>query len=404
MNVRTRRRVAGAGVGALALFATTAALASPARAAESSADVSVTVASTKVAVGASGKIFRIDLVNDGPDAAADTVLNIDLSGLDAEKVVADPSTLPEICTASKANIVCKLGEGAARETLSFPLTLNRVEDAKEGPAGSLTVEVASATNDPKPENNKASADIEIAPSGVDLTVDADDVYQIDEKGESTGEPVPPGEVTLLSTFIVNQGDTAANGLAFTAKLPEHVSFSPEGRYDFCSYSSDGRTADCQVDDLQLVPIEKADPDNDVYGAIDVPFVVEVAEDAPGPATPRGTFTASAVHSDETARMSTLAKAALPKGITALTTTEAENEVKDVDAGDNVDEYTVFIGAAASGGGGGGGTGGGLPVTGVQVGLIGGVGAAVLALGAVLFVLSRRRRVVLVTPGDEEPTA
>ena len=55
------------------------------------------------------------------------------------------------------------------------------------------------------------------------------------------------------------------------------------------------------------------------------------------------------------------------------------------------------------GGGDGGSGGGLPVTGVQAGLIGGVGLAVVAAGGVMFLVARRRRVVLVNPGDEKPT-
>jgi LPXTG-motif cell wall-anchored protein len=42
---------------------------------------------------------------------------------------------------------------------------------------------------------------------------------------------------------------------------------------------------------------------------------------------------------------------------------------------------------------------GLPVTGTNVAAIGGVGLAVLAAGAVLFVVFRRRRIVLVTPDD-----
>jgi len=43
----------------------------------------------------------------------------------------------------------------------------------------------------------------------------------------------------------------------------------------------------------------------------------------------------------------------------------------------------------------GGSGGGLPVTGAKAGVAAGVGAAVLALGAVLFVVARRRRIVTV---------
>ncbi|RLP84406.1 peptidase [Micromonospora sp. BL4] len=47
----------------------------------------------------------------------------------------------------------------------------------------------------------------------------------------------------------------------------------------------------------------------------------------------------------------------------------------------------------------GGSGGGLPVTGAPAAALAGTGAAVLALGAVLLVLFRRRRVVLQTPRD-----
>jgi LPXTG-motif cell wall-anchored protein len=73
---------------------------------------------------------------------------------------------------------------------------------------------------------------------------------------------------------------------------------------------------------------------------------------------------------------------------------------DIDASDNTDGYAVIV--AAEGGTGGGD--GGLPVTGPQAGLIGGIGAAVLLAGGAMFLVARRRRVVLVTPGDEKPTA
>ncbi|TYC00841.1 cell wall anchor protein, partial [Micromonospora sp. WP24] len=55
-------------------------------------------------------------------------------------------------------------------------------------------------------------------------------------------------------------------------------------------------------------------------------------------------------------------------------------------------------------GGGGGDVGGLPVTGPQARLIGGIGVSVLLAGAVLMLVARRRRVVLVAPQDEQPAA
>jgi hypothetical protein len=43
--------------------------------------------------------------------------------------------------------------------------------------------------------------------------------------------------------------------------------------------------------------------------------------------------------------------------------------------------------------------GGLPITGVKVSVIAGTGVAVLLVGALLFLLARRRRIELVTPSD-----
>ena len=65
---------------------------------------------------------------------------------------------------------------------------------------------------------------------------------------------------------------------------------------------------------------------------------------------------------------------------------------EVDNKDNTDDFVVFVGTT-------GGGGGGLPVTGPKAIVIGGVGAAVLAVGVFLFMSSRRRRVVLVTPAE-----
>ncbi|GAB7048950.1 hypothetical protein [Catenuloplanes indicus] len=59
---------------------------------------------------------------------------------------------------------------------------------------------------------------------------------------------------------------------------------------------------------------------------------------------------------------------------------------------------AFVALVSVPGGNGGGEPG-LPVTGPQTAIIGGVGAAVLVGGAVVFMMARRRKVVTITPGD-----
>ena len=72
---------------------------------------------------------------------------------------------------------------------------------------------------------------------------------------------------------------------------------------------------------------------------------------------------------------------------------------DIDPSDNVDGFAVLVAGPTGGSGGGTGDDPGLPVTGPVAGTIGGIGGAVLVAGAIMFVMSRRRRVVLVTPDD-----
>jgi hypothetical protein len=70
--------------------------------------------------------------------------------------------------------------------------------------------------------------------------------------------------------------------------------------------------------------------------------------------------------------------------------EISGTVDDPDETNNVAKITVTVG----------GGGGGLPVTGAKATVIGGTGLAVIAAGAALYILSRRRRVVLVTPSRD----
>lgn len=80
------------------------------------------------------------------------------------------------------------------------------------------------------------------------------------------------------------------------------------------------------------------------------------------------------------------------GATSSTESKPENNTARI-------VVTTAEGGSGGSGDGTGGSGGGLPVTGAPAAALAGVGVAVLALGAVLFVVFRRRRVVFQTPRD-----
>jgi Domain of unknown function DUF11 len=88
-------------------------------------------------------------------------------------------------------------------------------------------------------------------------------------------------------------------------------------------------------------------------------------------------------------------------ILSATVTDGKAEVssaaKDNNPGNNTAAIKVTVLTGGTGGGTGGG--GGLPITGAQVGLISALGLGAIAVGAVLLVLTRRRRAVLVPPTD-----
>ncbi|HYN97220.1 MAG TPA: hypothetical protein VES42_25560 [Pilimelia sp.] len=238
-----------------------------------------------------------------------------------------------------------------------------------------------------PTGETASVAVSVPAKGVDLLTLAQDVYALDSDGNITDDPVPPGDTSVVVAGFANGGDVTADGVKVTVRLPQYVTFAEAE--PGCDYTADNRTVTCDYDDIVLAPIaadpDPADPADGVISAAGAYFPVTVAANAPGPTVlTGGTFTAAALAVTTSTDRTMLARgrASLPDGVKALDAAT----FADVNPADNTDEFAVHVGAA-------GGSGGGLPVTGAKAGLIGGVGAAALLAGGLLFLGARRRRVV-----------
>ncbi|KIR64893.1 hypothetical protein TK50_04785 [Micromonospora haikouensis] len=256
--------------------------------------------------------------------------------------------------------------------------------------------------DANPADNTGWFPLELVDqSSADLSVVAPDVKQSVRVGaDDTPEPagtLHPGETGAVRHTVANQGRKAVSGVRVTLRLPEGATFTSQPTE--CVLADAGRSAVCTYESLTLVPaVEDTDPNDTTYSAVELFNLVKTAASATAPATLRGgTVQVEGLAERSTDDRSKPARTALPANAVAV-------RVADTDDSDNEDGFAVVL-AAKSGGddggeNGGGGGDGGLPVTGPQAGLIGGIGVAALAVGAALFLAARRRRMILVSPGDE----
>jgi hypothetical protein len=322
-------------------------------------------------------------------------VRFDATELDDSKVELDLGA----CTVEDGIADCLIDEGSIPgpgETSDLDVPLVKKAGAT-GPAGKLTVTVL-VEGDANKANDSKTVDVTIAGSGADLRVLAFDVTKIDAENQLTGEPLQPGETSLAYAYVANHGDRTAVGLKVRVSLPEHVTFAEEE--GGCEYSTDHRVATCTAEGYPVIPWDQDDTGNKENSSLSIAFAVTVSEDAEGPVSLTGgewTVTGLGVESADARRA--LAVAALPE-FAEKGCGPAEDQV-ETDASDNTDGFAVLVAGPDGGNGGGGAEEPSLPVTGPVAASVAGAGAAVLTLGVVLFVVSRRRRVVLVTPGDEK---
>jgi hypothetical protein len=394
MTMRNVARASAAGLlaaGALGFAAT------PALAAD--VDFGVALKGTTIAAGADGKPATLNITNHGTSKPKEVGVRFDASKMDQFKVVLE---LGE-CTVEKGVADCLLDESAIPgpgETADLDVQLVKTgAPGADGGVLTITVLVAGDTNK---ANDSASAKITLEQTahGPDLRVLALDVTAVDQQGELTGKAIAPGGSSLAWGYIFNHGDYTAAGLKVQVKLPKDVTFAEEE--GGCEYTADKRSAVCTTDVLKLVPWDLDSSATKKDSALRVYFAVTVSKDAKGPVSlTGGSWTATALKAEDPAvRKSRSGSAELPAFARELTAEEVAKV--EVDATDNTDTFAVLVAGPAGGSGGGDGDDDPtLPVTGPVAASLAGAGAAVLALGAFLLVASRRRRVVLVTPGTEK---
>jgi hypothetical protein len=487
--------------GAALLVSAVPALAAPA----ASADLEFRVAGESV-VRTATKPLWLQLHNNGPAAATNIIVTIDISGLDQDQLVA---TLPsdEGCEAEGTKAVCRVGGLAPGENLP-PSAVVVVTSVKDGTgvvdAGSISVTVTSDTPDSNPGNNKkATVPLKVSPLAVDMNVAAADVYSDLE----TRAPVAPGESAPLNFVIANYGNTPARGIFYALSLPRYVTFKKT--FPYCRYNEAKTVAACTSPDvvepgLTVAPLDAFEvtvsdeapgpvalTDGIIAGGALGPAeapVDPVTLDSPGdrgrtlkvsgsgsgdpkrreadPSDNFARFTVFAGQNDNdlsvtsgsgsgavgatvqiTVKVSNAGPAASPDTVVKVTaptgtvltavpggcvieaggrTAVCEGELGAKESDQGVFSFKISSATVGADGkaeisgsvkdrepknnsaaititvtpGGGNGGGGGLPITGANAALIGGVGAAVVVLGVVLFLSTRRRKVMLVTPSED----
>lgn len=419
-NTRTPARA-----GATALLATgvLAAFAAPAFAAVGDTDLGIKVVGNTIAGKAQEKAGTITLKNLGTNDADKIELKVDVSKLQTNKVTlagiggdapgkgCAPGATAAIyvCDVLPQGGVIKAGK---EDKLNFWLKPAAGATNVAGSVGSITFEVSHGGKDDKLGNNRADVDVKVGDSGPDMALEALDV-PVGEDGKVGA--LAPGETGLLFIATGNQGDVSAKNIKVTADLPKGATFDTAivkqfpKKFPPCVF--EGTNAVCELKGLTLVPAQDDNNSTDkVYSGIEFALPVKVDAKAKGGVNLKGGLAkvaAEAVVVSSVQRAPQAPPVVLPDGIEGV---QAKKVTNEVDPTDNQDDFIVVVKkgavvASPSPAPGQGAGGPSLPVTGVQAGLIGGTGLAVLLAGAVMFFLARRRRVVMVAPRDEKlPTA
>ncbi len=362
MDTRFKRSLRRAGATAAVFFAASAFAAPAAFAADTTSDLDLKLQGVTLANGAAEKTGHFTVTNNGPQSATNVAFKIDASGLTDSMVTFEFDGGG--CSPTADVWECEYtGTIDAGETWDEWFKIKRVGDSV-GEAGTITITI-SHDQDENTANNTQTATVNLSKlGGVDLAADAEDIWVTNSEHEvQYGQPVQPGAQTQFVAWVGNQGTVDSVNQTIWIKLPEHVTFV--GTEDGCDYETGDTETTCHYNGSVL----SANGDWDLFW-----FEVKVDENVAGPVVLAG---GEIVAADVPEVPSVSSAASQPGNRIAVD--------NDRDATDNSDQFSAYVAKKE------GGQGGGLPVTGVQIGLIAGVGAAAVAGGAVLLLVSRRRK-------------
>lgn len=354
------------GGGSAAVVASGTGTGAAAPAAAGSVDLAVTVTGTTLAGGAATKVADVTVVNHSGRTATGVTVAFDLGRLDQRRVaVRIPQ--PAACRDSGQYRYCRVADVRAGGALDLAVTLRRVVGA--GPAGRLRVGVFHDGIDPRRRNNVVVAPVRVSGHGPDLYAYVPDA-PFALRGGVTGSAAP-GRQFDLHYVVGNAGSQRVAGFIVRIVLPPGATFAR--RYRACTYDAAMRTAFCVHSDRALAP-------EGTRGRTPTRLRFRDAVTVAG--------TAGGARQLVGGRVSVTPLAAAPRAATDGPDVRTARRLPDVDAGDNVDELVVRVGAD---GGHGAGLTRTLPVTGrgdaVRFAL---TGLGLLLLGAGLLLSIRLR--------------
>ncbi|MBQ1072575.1 cell wall anchor protein [Micromonospora sp. C31] len=409
MTLFHRSALARAGAVALLAAGGLTTVAVPAQAADGP-DLAVIPISTQLAKGvdaARSKPFKFTVTNVGTTTAENVTFRVKTSELKQRRV---GYLVPEGCQVVGNSLYqCTLGDLPAGTSRDFGVPL--FSTGGRGDGGTLVVGVATTTPESDLGDEIVEVPVTVTKPGYDLTAWVQDIQAgVVVNGAVADEPdlkpVRRGEVVPLDWAVYNDGSRPATGVFYGITLPAGVSFValPQGCVQQVFLGRE--QAFCEDAGATIRRGQ--------YYTADV--TVKVGDDVTEPVLREGDLFAYGLDVAE----------GEPEEEPRVAGQAQRKAFSETDMGDNHTVFEAFVDLSAQpsptptptatptgvptasptttpGTGGGGGGDGGLPVTGVQVGLIGGIGAAVLLAGGALLLLSRRRKVVLVAPGDEKST-